>query len=77
MASTSSSTGIIRGSSWIQKKINLKPLQRGCHLITDEIVKQVPELSQFVVGILHLQIMHTSASLALNENWDPDVRYVS
>ncbi|XP_076327903.1 UPF0047 protein YjbQ-like [Tachypleus tridentatus] len=73
-SSIGSSTGIIRGSSWIQKKINLKPLQRGCHLITDEIVKQVPELSQFVVGILHLQVMHTSASLALNENWDPDVR---
>ncbi|KAM7302311.1 pre-miRNA 5'-monophosphate methyltransferase [Ixodes scapularis] len=56
------------------RKINLRPQHRGGHLITDEVVKQVPEISQFAVGLFHIQIMHTSASLALNENWDPDVR---
>lgn len=35
---------------------------------------QLPEISQFTVGLMHLQMLHTSASLALNENWDPDVR---
>ncbi|KAH7967216.1 hypothetical protein HPB49_023559 [Dermacentor silvarum] len=57
-----------------KRKINLRPQHRGGHLITDEVVKQVPEISQFAVGLFHIQIMHTSASLALNENWDPDVR---
>lgn len=69
-----SSSGIRHGSSWLQRKINLRPQHRGGHLITDEVVKQVPEISQFAVGLFHMQIMHTSASLALNENWDPDVR---
>ena len=35
---------------------------------------QLPELSQFTVGLMHIQLLHTSASLAINENWDPDVR---
>ena len=35
---------------------------------------QLPELSQFAVGLMHIQLLHTSASLAINENWDPDVR---
>ncbi|OQR68777.1 UPF0047 protein yjbQ-like [Tropilaelaps mercedesae] len=70
-----SGQAVIRhGSSWFQRKINLRPQHRGGHLITDEILKQVPEIQQFAVGLLHIQIMHTSASLALNENWDPDVR---
>ena len=34
----------------------------------------MPELSQFSVGLMHIQLLHTSASLAINENWDPDVR---
>ncbi|XP_037563072.1 UPF0047 protein YjbQ [Dermacentor silvarum] len=71
---TASGSGIRHGSSWVQRKINLRPQHRGGHLITDEVVKQVPEISQFAVGLFHIQIMHTSASLALNENWDPDVR---
>ena len=37
-------------------------------------VFQLPELSQFAVGLMHIQLLHTSASLAINENWDPDVR---
>jgi secondary thiamine-phosphate synthase enzyme len=59
---------------WIQKEIILKPKPRGFHLITSEIQGQIPELSQFEVGLAHIFIKHTSASLALNENADPSVR---
>lgn len=59
---------------WVQKEIRLKARQRGFHLITDELLRELPELSQFRVGLLHLFIQHTSASLALNENADPTVR---
>ncbi|CAD0202484.1 unnamed protein product [Chrysodeixis includens] len=69
-----SNRGIQIGSAWFQRKLNLRPQHRGVHLVTEEILKQVPELSQFAVGLCHIQIMHTSASLALNESWDPDVR---
>ena len=47
---------------------------RGFHLVTDEIVRDIPELKQIKVGLLHLFIQHTSASLVINENADPDVR---
>ncbi len=59
---------------WIQKTIRLRPRPRGFHLITDEIVHEVPELRQYRVGIMHLFLQHTSASLTLNENADPTVR---
>ncbi len=59
---------------WIQKTLRLHPRPRGFHLITDEIVRQVPEIRRFRVGLMHLFIQHTSASLALNENADPTVR---
>lgn len=59
---------------WIQKEIKLSPKRRGFHLVTDEIVNQVPVLEGFNIGICHLFIQHTSASLAINENADPDVR---
>jgi secondary thiamine-phosphate synthase enzyme len=59
---------------WIQKTIRLRPRSRGFHLITDEILSQVPELRDVRVGVMHLFIQHTSASLALNENADPTVR---
>lgn len=58
----------------VQKPITLKPRPRGFHLITDEILSQLPELKQVRVGLAHLFIQHTSASLALNENASPDVR---
>ncbi|CAL1294109.1 unnamed protein product [Larinioides sclopetarius] len=75
VSSRSSDSSIFKfGSAWFQKKINIRPVLRGCHLITDEILKQVPEITKFAIGLLHIEIMHTSASLALNENWDPDVR---
>ena len=60
--------------SWIQKKISLRPVSRGCHLVTNEILAQTPELQKFYMGMCFLQLLHTSASLILNENWDPDVR---
>jgi secondary thiamine-phosphate synthase enzyme len=59
---------------WLQRTITLRPRPRGFHLITDEIVRQTPEIKQVRVGLLHLFIQHTSASLALNENADPTVR---
>ena len=59
---------------WIQKEINLKPKVRGFHIITESILKSIPELEKFKVGILHLFIKHTSASLTINENADQTVR---
>lgn len=59
---------------WIQKEIKLKPRARGFHLITDEILSQLPELKEVSVGLLNVFIKHTSASLTINENADPTVR---
>lgn len=70
----SSNRGIQIGSAWFQRKMNLRPQHRGVHLVTEEILRQMPEICQFSVGLFHVQILHTSASLALNESWDPDVR---
>lgn len=57
-----------------QKKITLKARSRGFHLITQEILEQVPEIGQIQAGLVHFFIQHTSASLTLNENADPSVR---
>lgn len=59
---------------WFQKEIALKPRSRGFHLITEEILSQLRELQQVNVGLLNILIKHTSASLTINENADPDVR---
>ena len=59
---------------WFQEEIMLSPRQRGFHLITDEIMRQIPDLGHIDVGLAHIFIKHTSASLALNENADPSVR---
>jgi len=59
---------------WFQKEVILKVRKRGFHLITDEVLRQVPELSTIHCGILHLFIKHSSASITLNENADPTVR---
>ncbi len=59
---------------WIQKAFRLAPKPRGFHLITNEILDEIPEIQRFSIGLLHLFIQHTSASLTLNENADPDVR---
>jgi secondary thiamine-phosphate synthase enzyme len=60
--------------NWFQKEISLKPKPRGFHLVTDEILNQLPELNNIKTGLLHILIKHTSASIILNENFDPDVR---
>jgi len=59
---------------WAQAEIELRPRPRGFHLITDEVVRGLGELERVGVGVLHLHILHTSASLALNENASADVR---
>jgi len=59
---------------WIQTNFNLRPQPRGFHLVTDEIVASLPDLAKFEVGLLHLFLQHTSASLTINENADPAVR---
>ena len=59
---------------WIQKQIVLRPRNKGFHLITDEILLNIPELSSLKTGIVNLLLQHTSASLTLNENADPSVR---
>ncbi len=58
----------------IQKLLTLKPRSRGFHLVTDEILEQLPELHAVRAGLVHIHILHTSASLTLNENADPTVR---
>lgn len=59
---------------WIQKTLVLTARPRGFHLVTDEILRQLPELGALGVGLMHVFIQHTSASLTLNENADPTVR---
>jgi len=59
---------------WYQKEISLNPRTRGFHLVTDEIIHQLPELKNISTGLLHILLKHTSASITLNENYDPDVR---
>ncbi len=59
---------------WIQRTVRLPPARRGFHLVTDSIVASVPELDSIRVGWMQVFIQHTSASLTINENADPDVR---
>ncbi len=59
---------------WIQKQITLAAKSRGFHLITSELVENLPEIRDFQVGLAHFFIRHTSASLTINENADPTVR---
>ncbi|EJK2114559.1 hypothetical protein BOO29_18300 [Vibrio navarrensis] len=59
---------------WLQKSITISAKKRGFHLITDEIEQQMPQISSISVGLLHVFIQHTSASLTINENADPTVR---
>jgi len=60
--------------SWHQRDVTLRPRPRGVHLVTEEIIDALPELSGLRMGLAHLFIRHTSASLTLNENASPDVR---
>mgnify|MGYP002739033724 FL=1 len=59
---------------WQQRIISLRPRERGFHLVTEEVLGALPELAQVRVGLLHLWLQHTSASLTVNENADPAVR---
>jgi secondary thiamine-phosphate synthase enzyme len=59
--------------AWLRREIRLAPRRRGFHLVTAEIEAAVPELRGLRVGLLHVFIQHTSASLTINENADPDV----
>ncbi len=59
---------------WLQREIRLPPHPRGFHLITGDVTREVPELEDVRVGLLHVFVQHTSASLTINENTSPDVR---
>lgn len=59
--------------SWYQREVKLERYRRGFHLITDQVVSAMPELASVKIGLLHIFIMHTSASLTINENADSDV----
>lgn len=59
---------------WIQKEIRLKPFPRGFHLITEELLSELPGLRKFKIGMMNVFILHTSASLTINENAAPTVR---
>jgi secondary thiamine-phosphate synthase enzyme len=59
--------------SWTQRRLELAPRPRGFHLVTREIVEGLPQLASIRVGLLHLFLQHTSASLSINENADADV----
>jgi len=59
---------------WQQTIITLRPRPRGFHLVTQELLAALPELRQYEVGLLHLWLKHTSASLTVNENADAAVR---
>ena len=60
--------------AWFQHQIRLPAMPRGFHLITQHVERGIPELRNVRVGLLHVYLMHTSASLTINENADPDVR---
>ena len=59
--------------TWVQRQIELQRRPRGFHLITQEVVEALPEMRQMRAGLLHVFIQHTSASVSINENADPDV----
>lgn len=61
-------------NSIFQKEVKISAKPRGFHLVTEEVLQQIPELENIKVGFLQLFIKHTSASLAINENADPTVR---
>ena len=62
-------------TQYLQRSITLNARKRGCHLITDELLSHIqPDISTFHIGLIHIFIQHTSASLTLNENADSDVR---
>ena len=61
--------------NWYQRELSLPAFPQGIHKITDQVVEALPELAEVRIGLLNVFIMHTSASLTINENADPDVLY--
>ncbi|KAF6029374.1 hypothetical protein EB796_012312 [Bugula neritina] len=59
---------------WFQKEVTLQQRSKGCHLLDEEILSKLPEISNLKVGTAHIFIKHTTASLILCENWDKEVR---
>ena len=59
--------------TWIQRDVQLPPFPPGCHKITPQVLEALPELRDVKVGLLNVFLQHTSASLTINENADPDV----
>jgi len=59
---------------WIQKNIAIEKKRKGFHLITNQLINQIPEINKIHIGLLHVFILHTSASITLNENMDRSVR---
>ncbi|GMM67300.1 secondary thiamine-phosphate synthase enzyme YjbQ [Alteromonas sp. MTD1] len=65
---------VLTNNFWQSEKITLPAYPRGFHLITDKVTTAIPSIKQVEVGLLHLWLQHTSASLTVNENADPTVR---
>ncbi|MEP4681742.1 MAG: secondary thiamine-phosphate synthase enzyme YjbQ [Rhodopirellula bahusiensis] len=61
-------------SYWMQRELTLPAVRRGFHLVTRQLLQAIPEVAEIEVGLLHVFIQHTSASLTVTENADPDVR---
>ena len=61
-------------STWFQKTIQITSKRRGFHLITREVLSQLPEIQDYSCGLVHIFIQHSSASFTINEYADPDVR---
>lgn len=62
-----------RKMAWLQREVQIPPLPKGCHSISRRVIEALPELKNVKIGQLHIFIQHTSASLTINENADPDV----
>jgi secondary thiamine-phosphate synthase enzyme len=68
------SASSITMTSWDQTSFRFSSRGAGCYLVTNEVLKNVPEIKEYKIGMLNLFLQHTSAGLSLNENCDPDVR---
>uniref|UniRef100_A0ACD5ZE19 Uncharacterized protein n=1 Tax=Avena sativa TaxID=4498 RepID=A0ACD5ZE19_AVESA len=74
-AAAPTAPGALAAPRWAQKTVVIPPQRRGCHIITHKIMHAIrSDLSEFKCGLAHLFLHHTSASLTLNENYDPDVQ---
>lgn len=58
----------------VQHQVEVGPFGKGCHLVTKDVLRAMPEVKEAEAGLLHVFIQHTSASLSINENADADVR---